>query len=285
MALKYDDLMATSVVDLPFSYGDTESMLYAISIGLARDAVNPDELPYVFEQGEPMRTVPTMASVLVPDMSPPDLGWDFSQVLHIEQRLELYRPLPVAADLLINKRIAAAYDNGTRHGALVLYEAEARLAKDDTALFKIGNTIMARADGGFGGPRGMGPSPHRPPRREPDLSCDLETRGDQALLYRLNGDRNPLHADPALARRVGYPVPILHGLCTYGVACHAILKTICGYDYTLITGFDARFSAPVLPGDTITTDMWQDGNVVSFQCSVKARDIVVLKNGKCTLSA
>ena len=112
MALKYDDLMATSVVDLPYSYGDTESILYAISIGLGRDAVNPDELPYVFEQGEPLRTVPTLASVLVPDMSPPDLGWDFSQVLHIEQRLELYRPLPVAADLLINKKLAAAFDHG-----------------------------------------------------------------------------------------------------------------------------------------------------------------------------
>ena len=268
MALNYDDLMATSVVDLPFSYDDRESMLYAISIGMGRDPVNADELPYVFEQGEPLRTVPSMASVLVPDMSPPDLGWDFSQVLHIEQRLELYRPLPVAADLLINKKIAAAYDHGPKHGALVLFEAEARLAKDDTALFTIGNTIMARADGGFGGPRGKGPPPHRPPRRDPDLSCDLDTRSDQALLYRLNGDRNPLHADPSLARRVGYPVPILHGLCTYGVACHAILKTICAYDYTLIT-----------------TDMWQDGNTVSFQCSVRERDTVVLKNGKCTLAS
>ena len=283
MALNYEDLMATSVVDLPFSYKDRESMLYAISVGMGRDPGNADELPYVFEQGEPLRTVPSMASVLVPDMSPPDLGWDFSQVLHIEQRMELYRPLPAAADLLINKKIAAAYDHGPKHGALVLFEAEARLAKDDTALFTIGNTIMARADGGFGGPRGKGPPPHRPPRRDPDLSCDLDTRSDQALLYRLNGDRNPLHADPVLARRVGYPVPILHGLCTYGIACHAILKTICAYDYTLISGFDARFSAPVLPGDTITTDMWQDGNTVSFQCSVKERDTVVLKNGKCTL--
>jgi acyl dehydratase len=284
MALNYEDLMATTIVDLPFSYGDTESMLYAISIGMGRDPVNADELPYVFEQGEPLRTVPSMASVLVPDMSPPDLGWDFSQVLHIEQRLQLYRPLPAAADLLINKRIAAAYDHGPKHGALVLFEAEARLAQDDTALFTIGNTIMARADGGFGGPRGKGPPPHRPPRRDPDLSCDLDTRSDQALLYRLNGDRNPLHADPSLATRVGYPVPILHGLCTYGVACHAILKTICAYDYTLISGFDARFSAPVLPGDTIRTDMWQDGNTVSFQCSVRERDTVVLKNGRCTLA-
>jgi len=285
MALKYEDLMATSVVDLPFSYGDTETMLYAVSVGMGRNAVDPEELGYVFEQGAPLRTLPSMGTVLVPDMFPPDLGWDFSQVLHIEQRLQLYRPLPVAANLLINKRIAAAYDLGRNLGALVLFEAEARLAKDDTVLFTIGNTIMARADGGFGGPRGKGPAAHRPPRREPDLSCDLGTRSDQALLYRLNGDRNPLHADPALARRVGYPVPILHGLCTYGVACHAILKTICNYDYTLITGLDARFSAPVLPGDTITTDMWQDGNIVSFQCSVKERDVVVIKNGKCTLAA
>ena len=96
---------------------------------------------------------------------------------------------------------------------------------------------------------------------------------------------NPLHADPALARRAGFKRPILHGRCTSGIACRAILKTICDYDHTLIEGFDARFSAPVIPGDTVTTDMWQDGNIVSFQCSVKERGAVVLRNGKCTLSA
>jgi acyl dehydratase len=284
MALDYDELMATSVVDLPHSYSDMHSMLYAISVGMGRDPVMPRELPYVYEQGSPLQTMPSMATVLVPNMFPPDLGWDFSQVLHVEQRLELYRPLPPAGDLLIAKRIAAAYDRGPTHGALVLFEAVARLARDDTALFTIGNTIMARADGGFGGPRGKGPAAHRVPRREPDLSCDLDTRADQALLYRLNGDRNPLHADPELAKQVGYPVPILHGLCSYGVACHAILKTICDYDFTLIRGMDARFSSPVLPGDTITTDMWQDGNVISFQCSVKERDAIVIRNGKCTLA-
>jgi acyl dehydratase len=268
MALNYDDLMATSVVDLPYSYSDTETMLYALSVGMGRDPLNADELPYVHEQGAPLRAVPTIATVLVPDMFPPDLGWDFSQVLHVEQRMKLFRPPPVAADLLINKRIVAAYDRGPNHGALVLFEAEARLASDDTALFIMGNRTA-----------------HRPPRRAPDLTCDLDTRRDQALLYRLNGDRNPLHADPGLAGRVGFERPILHGLCTYGVACHAILKTICDYDYTLITSFDARFSAPVLPGDTITTDMWQDGNIVSFQCSVGERDVVVLKSGKCTLAA
>ena len=285
MALNYDDLMATSVADIPFSYGDTETMLYALSIGLGRDPLNRKELGYVYEQGLQLSTVPTMATVLVPDLFPADLGWDYTQVLHSEQRLTLYRPLPAAADILINKRIVGAYDRGPTRGAIVLLEAEGRLAKDDTVLFTLGSTLVARGDGGFGAPAGSGPAPHRVPRREPDLSCDIESSPHQALLYRLNGDRNPLHADPSLARQVGFRAPILHGLCTYGVACHAILQTICDYDYTLIGGFDARFSAPVVPGDTITTDMWQDGNIVSFQCSVKARDSVVIRNGRCTLAA
>ncbi len=283
MALNYEELMATSFSDLPYSYNDTRSMLYALSIGMGRDPLDRKELPYVFEGGAPLKTVPTMASVLVRDLFTSELGWDFSQVLHIEQRMQLYRPLPPAAELLVNKRVAAVYDYGPTRGATVLFEADARLASDDTALFTIGSTVMARADGGFGGPKGSGPSPHRPPKRDPDLSCDLATRYDQPLWYRLNDDRNPLHADPDMAAAAGFERPILHGLCTLGIACHAVLKTICDYDYTLIAGFDGRFSAPVMPGDTIRTDMWQDGNVVSFQCRAVERDVLVVRNGKCTL--
>ncbi len=285
MPLEYDKLLSTVELDLPFSYSDADTMLYALAIGMGRDPVNADELPYVYEQGEPLRTVPTLATVLVPDMFPKGLGWDYSQILHSEQRLTLYRPLPPAAELRINKRVVDAIDRGPKLGALVMLEAEGRLASDDTVLFTMGCTVIARGDGGFGGPRGKGIPPHRAPRREPDLSCDIETRSNQALLYRLTGDRNPLHADPSRARAVGYDRPILHGLCTFGVACNAILQTICDYDYTLIEQFDARFSAPVMPGDTITTDMWQDGNVVSFSCTVRERDEVVLRNGKCTLRA
>ena len=283
MPLEYDKLLSTVELDLPFTYTDADAMLYALAIGMGRDPVDTRELPYVYEQGEPLRTVPTLATVLVPDMFPKGLGWDYSQILHSEQRLTLYRPLPPAAELKINKRVVDAFDRGPKLGALVLLEAEGRLASDDTVLFTMGCTIVARGDGGFGGPRGKGIPPHRVPRREPDLSCDIGTRANQALLYRLTGDRNPLHADPARAQVVGYDRPILHGLCTFGVACKAILQTICDYDYTLIEQFDARFSSPVMPGDTITTDMWQDGHVVSFSCTVKERDEVVLRNGKCTL--
>ena len=131
---------------------------------------------------------------------------------------------------------------------------------------------------------------HRPPRerhqmpnREPDLTCALPTRADQALLFRLSGDFNPLHADPETARDAGFERPILHGRCTFGVAGHAILRTVCDYDSTLIRELSGRFSSPVYPGDTITTDMWQDGNVVSFRCRVEARNATVINNGRCIL--
>lgn len=284
MTLNYDELMASSKDDLPLRYSDTEAMLYAHSIGFGRDPLDQRELPFVYEQGAGLRTVPSMASVLVPDMFPPDLGWDFAQVLHAEQRLSLHRPLPPSAELLINKRTVDVFDRGPRRGAMLLFEADGRLAKDDTAVFSLGMTVIARGDGGFGGSSGSGPAPHRAPRREPDLTCVSETRIDQSLLFRLNGDRNPLHADPGVAHQAGFQAPILHGLCTYGVACHAILKTICDYDDTLIVGFDARFSSPVMPGDTVRTDMWQDGNIVSFGCTAVERDVTVLRNGKCTLA-
>ena len=116
------------------------------------------------------------------------------------------------------------------------------------------------------------------------MACELGTHAEQALLFRLCRDRNPIHADPALARQIGFDKPILHGLATYGLACRAILKTICNYDHTLISGFDARFTAPVYPGEVITTEMWQDRNIVSFRCIARTRESLVLDNGKCTLA-
>jgi acyl dehydratase len=187
--------------------------------------------------------------------------------------------------MLANRRVAAVHDLGADKGARIVIESEFRLAKDDTVLLTSSRTLLARGDGGFGGAHGSGPVVHRLPKREADLSCDIATRPDQALLFRLADDLNPLHADPVLAKRAGYERPILHGRCTYGIACRAILKTICAYDFTLISGFNARFTAPVYPGDTLTTEMWQDGNVVSFRCLVRARNSLVLDNGKCTLAA
>jgi acyl dehydratase len=284
MPTTYETLMATSVEDQPLSYTDRDAMLYALGVGFCSSPQDSRELPYVYEQPA-LRTVPTMASMLLPGDFLAQSGWNATMVLLGEQHLELYRPLPASADVLVNRRVVDVRDKGAGHGAAIVVQSEARMAKDHTALFTLGSTLFARGDGGIGGRRGSGSGPHTLPKRDPDLSCATVTRADQALLFRLSGDRNPLHADPRSARAAGFARPLLHGRCTYGIACRAILKTICDYDHTLITGFDARFSAPVYPGDTLTTDMWQDRNIVSFRCSVKARNSVVVSNGKCTLAA
>ena len=284
MPLNYDALMGTRMADKPTHYGDKDGMLYALGVGFGSDPMDENELPYVFENRS-QKVVPTMASVLTPGDLLSDCGWDYSLMVLGEQKLELFRPLPAKGRLLTDSRVVSVFDKGPDIGAVIAVESEVRLAKDDTALFTVGSTVIARGDGGFGGPTGKGPEPHKLPNREPDMNCDLETRADQALLFRLCRDRNPLHADPSLARQAGFERPILHGLCTYGIACRAILKTICDYDFTLISGFNVRFTAPVYPGETITTEMWQDRNVVSFRCRVKERDTIVIDNGMCTLSA
>lgn len=283
MALDYEMLMGTRMVDKPTSYDDRDSMLYALSVGFGNNPQDEAELPFVFE-GRSLKTAPTMASILTPGDLLVDCGLDYDHVVLGEQRLELYRPLPAAGNLLTDSHVASVVDKGPGIGALVQVESQVRLAKDDTALANIGSTIVARGDGGFGGPTSNGSTRHELPAREPDMACDLGTRAEQALLFRLCRDRNPLHADPALARRVGFDKPILHGLATYGIACRAILKTICNYDHTLISGFDARFTAPVYPGEVLTTEMWQDRDIVSFRCWAKTRESLVIDNGKCTLA-
>ena len=283
MAIDYERLMALKRDGDRFAYTDRETMLYAIGIGMGRDPLDEQELPYVFEQGG-LKTVPSMASVLARVPLLKDCGYDYSKVLHGEQKLTLHRTLPPQGELIADSRVVEAFDKGAGKGAVIYTETNVRLASDSQPLFTQRSTTFARGDGGFGGPSGSGPAPHAIPERKPDQTVTLETRKDQALLYRLNGDRNPLHADPALAKRVGFPVPILHGLCTYGTACRAILKSIAGYDHKRIVGFDVRFSAPVYPGESIATDLWVDGKAVSFRCRVPERDVVVINNGKCQLT-
>jgi acyl dehydratase len=282
MGMNYDDLMSRTAEGERHSYSDRETILYALGVGMGRDALDEQELDYVFERGT-LKTVPTLATVLTRSALLRDCGFDYAKVLHGEQRLVLHRPLPPAGRVIADSRVVAAYDKGRDKGAVILTETRVRSAEDGEPLYTLGSTTFARGDGGFGGPAGSGPEPHLLPERAPDLVCALETRPDQALLYRLSGDRNPLHADPALAKRVGFPAPILHGLCTYGTACRAVLQNVCAYDHTRIVGFDVRFSSPVYPGETIATEIWVDGKTVSFRCRVPARDATVINNGKCLL--
>ena len=284
MALNYEKLMGLKRSGDRFAYTDRETMLYAIGIGMSRDPYDQNELAYTFEKSK-LKTIASMATVLqrVPLLK--DCGYDYTKVVHGEQRLTLEKPLEQEGEIVCDSRVVSAFDKGPGKGAIINTELVAKDAKSGAKLYTLTSTTFARGDGGFGGPNGAGLESHKLPDRKPDLTASAETRIDQALLYRLNGDRNPLHSDPELAKRVGFPVPILHGLCTYGTACRTILREVAKYDHTRIVGFDVRFSSPVYPGETILTDMWVDGKTVSFRCRLKERDVTVINNGRCTLAS
>jgi acyl dehydratase len=282
MPIDYQTLLGTTLADVPVSYEEQDVMLYAIGVGLGADPLDRSELRFVSEL-DGLQTLPTFASMVVPDTIVAESGVDLTNMLHRSQSLDIFRPLPVAANLLANQRVVSVADRGKKLGAEIELDTELRLARDDTVICHATSRVIARSDGGFGGDPPQKRIRHRMPNREPDLVCDLPTRPDQALLFRLTGDFNPLHADPETARKAGFDRPILHGRCTHGIACHAILKTVCDYDFTLIAGFDVRFSSPVYPGDVITTEMWQDGNVISFHCKVHERGAIVINGGRCTL--
>jgi acyl dehydratase len=270
-------------------YRDKDALLYNVAVGMGRDPLDEKELPYVCESiGSSV--LPTAASVLTKhDVSPaPTAGqlmmgkMNFALMLHGEQRLQVHQPLPQAAKTLISSNVTGVYDKGEGKGALVTTETIVKL-DDGSPLYTMGTTLFFRGDGGFGGTKEGAPVPHALPEREPDAVCEMPGRVDQAILYALCGDRNPLHRDPNFAKMAGFDVPILHGLCSYGIACHAVVKTMLDYDQTQITGFDVRFSSPVFPGETQIVEMWKDDKVISFRVRIKERDIVSINNGKCTI--
>jgi acyl dehydratase len=287
MPFKYDDLISRKTEGRAFSYTDTQVMLYALGVGMGRDPLDARELPFVFELPK-LRAVPTVVTVLGAAAGGPGVldgvPIDWPQVLHGEQRISLHRPLPPSADVISDTRIADVIDKGADKGALIFIQTDVRLASGEP-LYTSEAVMFCRGDGGCGGPAKSGPPVHRLPERAPDLTQVTETRPDQALLYRLNGDRNPLHADPRFAAQGGFPTPILHGLCSYGVACRAVLASVCDYDDARIKTFDVRFTSPVFPGETIATDIWIDGEVVSFRSRVEARGITSLNNGRCVISS
>lgn len=284
MPINYDEIMELKSSGEEFRYTDRETMLYALGVGFGRDPMNEAELPFVYENG--LRTVPTMATVMARGSSILDRsGINYLMVVHGEQRLTLHKPLPAAADIVADERVTGLFDKGKDKGAVLITEKVIRLKDTDEKLCTLSMTIFARGDGGFGGPKDGAPEPHKLPDRKPDLVHECDTRPDQAFIYALSGDRNPLHRDPKVAKMAGFPRPILHGLCTYGTACRAIISTVCNYNSARITGFDVRFSNPVFPGETIVTEMWVDGAVVSFRARLKERDVVVINNGKCSLAS
>src|SRR5579872_1653981 len=283
MPINYDELMALKNLNQRYSYSDREVMLYACGIGMGADPMDETELAFVNEATaipRRLKVVPTFASVAAWGASPGEMNLNRVMVVDGERDITFHRPLPVAEKLVVDSRVLAVFDKDK--GAVIRHQTLLKNEKGEELATLVASRF-ARGDGGFGGPSEGAPEPHKVPSRTPDRSVDISTRPDQALIYRLCGDRNPLHSDPEFARRAGFSSPILHGMCTFGITCRGILQTYADYDPGAFRQHVARFSSPVYPGETVTLDLWKDGGVISFEARVKAREAVVIRNGKTVL--
>jgi acyl dehydratase len=270
------------------SWDSKDCLLYALGVGAGVTDPTGFELEFTTENtnGVTQQALPTMAVVLGGGAGGPDspmarLGdVDYAKMVHGEQGIILHKPLPVAATVRATSKIPAIYDKGK--AALVVLESTAVDTADDQPLFTTTSKLFFRGEGGWGGDRGPTDSVEIP-ERDADAVVSYATRPDQALLYRLNGDRNPLHSDPSFAALGGFPKPILHGLCTYGFSGRALLHTVCDSDPTRFKSMDGRFSSPVIPGETLDIHIWDDGSGTAHFRSF-AGDRVVLDNGVVTYS-
>lgn len=277
MSVSYDQLMSLGLRDQTVSYTDRDTMLYALSVGMGRNWLDEPELSYVAETAG-LRALPSMATVL-PRLLVKQAGLDMTKILHTEQKLELYGEIPAEGSLVYDTGIGDVFDRGVEKGAFVYFEATGRLPSATTPLFKSTTVILARGNGGIGGSTPSRQPAHQMPARQPDRTIPIEIRPEQALVYRLNGDRTALHADPKIAKQAGLGKPILHGLCTYGSICRALVQTVCDYNGSRIGSLDAKFTSPVYPGEALELDVWEDNEVVSFRCRSKERSLVVIDNG------
>lgn len=286
MAIDPDHLLALRFPEVEQHYTEKETILYALGVGLGQDPLDATELAFVYEKH--LAVLPTFPLAMAwPGFWPRDLatGIDWVRLVAGEQGLRLHRRIAPRGTLVSRMRVTDVIDKGRETGALV-YTERTLIDKASGALVAtITETIVCRGDGGFGGPARATPPVHKVPTRAPDVVCERATRPEMALLYRLSGDPNPLHADPAIAKAAGFPRPVLHGLATFGAAAFAILKTFCACDPMRLSTIAARYSAPVFPGETIRVEMWQDGGTISFRAQVIERDATVINNGCAELHA
>ena len=284
MPIDYCKLMNIEIPDVDQRYSERDTIIYALGVGLGWDPLNEDALAFCYEKA--LKSLPTMPLVLAHPgfwMRDLDTGIDWKSVVHGEQELELYRPLAPAGRVLSKSRVADILDKGVGKGAIVKFERRLYSYTTGELIATMRQTNFCRADGGFGGPSGDLPrATIALPKSVPDRIVDLPTRPETALLYRLSADLNPIHVESGIARSAGFPRPILHGLATFGVVGHAILKAICGYANDQLRSMSGRFIKPVFPGESIRTEIWVEGNDLTFQATALERNVVVL-NGRAAI--
>lgn len=285
--LDYDRIMAYEFAPVEHRYSSRDTILYALGLALGTDPVNPAHLRVTYEGATGFCALPTMATVLASSgflSRIPELGITWQKVLHGEQSMTLHMALPSQGDLIGYTRITGVVDKGENRGALIYSEREILDRRTGARIATVSSTSFARADGGFGGPSGPLKAVHRIPEGDPDVVFDHATQRGSALIYRLSGDDNPIHADPELARQAGFDQPILHGLASLGIAGWSITQALGDGDPASLKHLQLRFSAPVYPGETIRTEMWRTGNEVSFRARAVERDVLVLNNGLARLA-
>lgn len=276
-------LLAWAVPDAAHSFSRRDTSLYALSVGVGRDASDERQLEFVDPWHERLQALPTFPLVLgYPGFwlggreIQQVCGFSAARVLHVEQSVRIHRPLPVAADVLGKTRILGLVDKGADKGSLLYSERDIVSREDNLLLATCAQVHYIRGFGGFGSTGFAVPPPRPMPTTAPDMELTLPTQPEQALLYRLNGDANPLHIYPAAAKAAGFERPILHGMCTAGVVMHGVLQALTGYVADRVQGFSLRMSAPLVPGESMDIQCWRTG---AFRAVAAGRGITVIEGG------
>jgi len=283
MPINHDHLMNFDIPEVRQSYGAEEVARFGLTVGIGQDPLDMRQLPYVGALADDSRAMPAIVSVLGHPgfwLKDPETGVDALKLVHGEQGITIHQTIPPEATIVGKTRVTGLVDKGEGRGALLYSEKTIRDADSGDLLATCHGTTFLRGDGGFGGPEGPVKPAHKLPDTDPDHVFDSPTRPEQALYYRWNADPNPLHIDPRVAAKAGYERPILHGLCSFGFAAHALLAVMCEYDAERFGSMEARFTAVVFPGETLRTEIWNDG---SFRTRVLERDKIAIGNGRFTL--
>lgn len=263
-------------------WGPDQVILYHLGVGAGVPATDPKELEYTYE-GK-LKVLPSYGVIPVFGAMGglgqiPGIQINFALMLHGEQDVEIHRPIPTAARVVSRGRVAGLYDKGK--AALIVLEVETR-EESGEPLFTNRFSLFARGEGGFGGESGP-PAGNQPPERAPDVEVESPTLPQQALLYRLNGDKNPLHADPEFAKLGGFDRPILHGLCSFGVVCKAVVDGVLDGETSRVARYQARFAGVVFPGETIVTSIWREDGRILLAAKTAERGSPVISNAAIAL--
>jgi acyl dehydratase len=284
--MNLENIRKYQIPSINHAYDSKDAILYALGLGFGSNPLDEDQVSFVYEDG--LQIVPSMANTIAHPgfwIRQPELGIDWVKVLHAEQAFDIHIPLPTKAQMRGIYEIVSVEDKGAEKGAIMTMAK--RLVDVDSAAHyaTVTQTIFLRGDGGQGG-FGTPPISATPiPERLPDASIDIQTLPQLALIYRLSGDMNPIHASPSLAQKAGFDRPILHGLCTMGLATRAIIQGVCDYRPERLRSMFVRFSKPVFPGETIRTEVFNESNgSVRFRCISLEREIVVIDRGHAQIS-